>query len=107
MCPTSLILLLKWPLCAIRACFLILLLVQVILAEDTLRQGGHLVAIKIMKRQYSYAGQKVSIVFATKYQYLLKGQLSSAAARMILSTDFKHSICIFWAAAVKTLGQGQ
>ncbi|KAK9918761.1 hypothetical protein WJX75_006665 [Coccomyxa subellipsoidea] len=31
---------------------------QVILAEDTLRQGGHLVAIKIMKRQYSYAGQK-------------------------------------------------
>lgn len=32
---------------------------QVILAEDTLRPGSHLVAIKIMKRQYSYAGQKV------------------------------------------------
>ncbi|CAL8471251.1 g10793 [Coccomyxa elongata] len=31
---------------------------QVILAEDTLRPGNHLVAIKIMKRQYSYAGQK-------------------------------------------------
>jgi hypothetical protein len=33
---------------------------QVILAEDTLRAGqGQLVAIKVMKRQFGYAGQKV------------------------------------------------
>ena len=32
---------------------------QVILAEDTLRPGGPLVAIKILKRQHGYAGLKV------------------------------------------------
>lgn len=32
---------------------------QVVLAEDTLHPSGRLVAIKIMKRQYAYTGQKV------------------------------------------------
>ena len=37
---------------------------QVILAEDTLACGAdHLVAIKVMKRQFAYAGQKVLLPF--------------------------------------------
>ena len=34
---------------------------QVILAEDTLRPGEPLVAIKILKRQHGYAGLKVCL----------------------------------------------
>ena len=31
---------------------------QVVLAEDVLGGAGELVAIKVLRRQYSYAGQK-------------------------------------------------
>lgn len=36
--------------------------VQVVLAEDTLQPACPLVAIKIMKRQHAYTGQKASLL---------------------------------------------
>lgn len=39
---------------AVRVCLL-----QVILAQDVLHPAHELVAVKVMKRQFSYAGQKV------------------------------------------------
>ena len=40
------------------------IVLQVVLAEDTLQPSHPLVAIKIMKRQHTYTGQKASYSFA-------------------------------------------
>ena len=49
---------------------------QVVLAEDTLQPSRPLVAIKIMKRQHTYTGQKASLPFTLHIAHCLAKQCS-------------------------------
>ena len=53
---------------------------QVILAADTFRSAAPHVAIKILKRQYSYAGQKVRLCM-----------LSPPPRRRLLESRYRHA----------------